>query len=569
MTPLLTYRPVRVQSPPAVTAAGPAPVTPVATGHRRLDWFEIGVLAVFGAFSMWVVALDVWHAASDGLVWTGTDGYYIVDQMQYLSWIQSAAHHGLISNLFVLRSTPSDYFQPAILISGAITALGAASWLSLLLWKPVAVVGLFLATRAVANRSFSVRIERRAALILGLLFGSFTVIYGALGILGDLMPTWLSWGYPFGLMAVALVLFALVRYDRSRGAGRPDWIPGLLGAVASTLHPWQGETLILLVLGAELVRWRDLLLWWRTEQWRRLALPVLTLVLTGLPLVYYLLLGDLDVSWKLARVASKHAFPLSAILIGAAPLAIPALLGYRGRSATFLELLLRLWVPVALVIYVLSATGLSATPLHAFDGITIPLAMLAVKGVTRSRLATVPRGRLVAAAVIALGVVPANAYALVTAHEFVDPAGGNANFITHDELGALKYLAKDPDAGGVLTQFYLGEAVPGRTGRRTFVGDCLWSEPNCMPRAIGADALFEGQDSKAAAHRFVRQSGARFLLESCSGQDVGLKRTLGSLIVSTKRFGCATVYELDAPTSATGPLAELPGHAAVRAPRRQ
>jgi hypothetical protein len=175
----------------------------------------------------------------------------------------------------------------------------------------------------------------------------------------------------------------------------------------------------------------------------------------------------------------------------------------------------------------------------------------------------------VAAAVIALGVIPANAYTLATAHEFVDPAAGNANFITHDELSALKYLAKDPDSGGVLTQFYLGEAVPGRTGRRTFVGDCLWSEPNCMPRAIGADAVFEGTESRAAARRFVRQSGARFLLASCNGQDIGLRRSLGSMIVSVRRFGCATVYELDAPTSATGPLAELPGNAAVRAPRRQ
>ncbi|HEY5429113.1 MAG TPA: hypothetical protein VIK04_08340 [Solirubrobacteraceae bacterium] len=560
---------MRVQSPLAVTAAGPAPAAPVAAGQRRLDRFEIGLLAVFGALSMWVVAVDVWHAAADGLVWTGTDGYYIVDQMQYLSWIQAAAHHGLISNLFVLRSTPSDYFEPAILISGLITSLGVVAWLSLLLWKPVAVVGLFLATRAVANRSFSVQIERRAALILGLLFGSFTVIYGALGIVGDLMPTWLSWGYPFGLMAVALVLFALVRYDRSRGAGRPDWIPGLLGALASLLHPWQGEILILLVLGAELVRWRDLLLWWRTEQWRRLALPALTIALTALPLLYYLMLGHLDLSWKLARVQSKHAFPFTAILIGAAPLAIPALLGYRGRSESVLELLMRLWAPVALIIYVFSATGLSATPLHAFDGITIPLAMLAVKGVTRSRLASVPRPRLVAAAVIALGIVPANAYALATAHEFVDPTSGNANFITHDELGALRYLAKDPDPGGVLTQFYLGEAVPGRTGRRTLVGDCLWSEPNCMPRALGADALFEGQESRAAARRFVRQSGARFLLASCSRQDVGLNRILGSVIVSTKRFGCATVYELDPPAAATGPLAESGGNAAVRASRRQ
>ena len=560
---------MRVQSPLAVTASGPAPVSPPAAGQRRLDRFEIGLLAVFGALSMWVVALDVWHATADGLVWTGTDGYYIVDQMQYLSWIQSAAHHGLISNLFVLRSTPSDYFQPAILISGLITALGAAAWLSLLLWKPVAVLALFLATRAVVNRSFAGGAQRRAALTLGLLFGSFTVIYGNLGIVGDMMPTWSSWGYPFGLLAVALMVFALVRYDRSRGSGRPDWVPGLLGAIASTLHPWQGETLVLLIVGAELLRWRDMLLWWRTEQWRRLALPLLTVALTAAPLIYYLLLGHLDLSWKLARVNSKHAFPFTAILIGAAPLAIVALLGYRGRADSFLELLLRVWAPVAVLIYILSATGLSATPLHAFDGITVPLAVLAVKGVTRSRLGSLPRGRLVAGAVIALGVVPANAYALATAHEFVDPTAGNANFITHDERLALAYLAKDPDPGGVLTQFYLGEAVPGRTGRRTFVGDCLWSEPNCMPRSLAADALFTGTDSTGAARRFVRQTGARFVLASCSRTDVNLERTLGSLIVSTRRFGCATVYELDPPTAATGPLADLPGNAVVRAPRRQ
>jgi hypothetical protein len=559
---------VRVESPLAVPAAGPPPVVPAPTRARRLDGFEIGLLVVFAALSMWVVALDVFHAAHDGLTWTGTDGYYIVDQMQYLSWIQSAAHHGLISNLFVLRSTPSDYFQPAILISGAVAAVGVPSWLALLLWKPVAVVTLFLAMRVVANRVFTLTMHRRAALALGLLFGSFTVIYGSLGIVGDMMPSWLSWGYPFGLMAVALIVFALVRYDRMRVAGRPDWICGLLGALASTLHPWQGETLILIILFAELVRWRDLVLWWRTAQWRRLALPVLTVALSCLPLLYYLLLGHLDLSWELARVQSKHAFPFMAIAIGIGPLAIPALLGYRGRSDSMLELLLRVWGPVAIVIYVFSATGLSATPLHAFDGITIPLSVLAVTGVTRTSLSTIPRGRLVAAAAIVLGIVPANAYAVGTAHEFVDPAGGNANFITHDEHAALRYLAHNPDPGGVLTQFYLGEAVPGATGRRTFVGNCLWSEPNCMPRSLAADALFRGQDTRAQARQLVRQSGARFLLASCAPH-ADLARRLGELIVSTTHFGCATVYELDPPAEAEGPLAELPPDAAVRAPRRQ
>ncbi len=40
----------------------------------------------------------------------------------------------------------------------------------------------------------------------------------------------------------------------------------------------------------------------------------------------------------------------------------------------------RVWPAAALAIYILSASGLSATPLHAFDGITIPLAVLAVRG---------------------------------------------------------------------------------------------------------------------------------------------------------------------------------------------
>jgi hypothetical protein len=547
-------------------AATSLPVPHAKAQRRRLDRFELGLLAVFAAVSMWVVAIDVWQAVAHNRVWTGTDGFFIVDQMQYLAWIQSASHHLLVSNLFVLRSTPSDYFQPAVAISGGIAALGVAPWLALLLWKPVAVVAIFFAIRAAAYRSFAGRNERRAALTLGLLFGSFSVVYGAFGIVGDMMPDWLSWGYPFGLLSVALIVFGLLQYDRARRAGTLAWGPGLLGAVASAMHPWQGELMILMVIGAELCRRRELRL--GRGHWRRLALPVLTVALTGLPLVYYVLLGDLDVSWNLARDASKHAFSFWSIATAAAPLAIFAALGYRGRSEDFFELMLRAWAPAAIVIYVVSATGLSATPLHAFNGITVPLAVLAVKGVQRTGLRRLPRGRLVSVVAVLLATVPANAYALVVAHKYTDPMPGNANFITRDERNALTYLDHDPDPGGVLTQFYLGEVVPARTGRRTFVGDCLWSEPNCMPRSLTTDSLFDGSLAPAAARRFVRQTGARFVLASCAPH-VNLQRKLGSLVVSVRRFGCATVYELGPPAEPEGPLADLPSNAAVRAPRRQ
>jgi hypothetical protein len=336
----------------------------------------------------------------------------------------------------------------------------------------------------------------------------------------------------------------------------------VLGGVASTLHPWQGETLILIIVLAELIRWRE------HRSWRSLGLPVMTLFLTGVPLLYYLMLGRLDLSWTLARVASKHTFSFWAIAVGAAPLALVALLGYRGRARTFLELTARVWPVVALIIYVLSATALSATPLHAFNGITFPQSMLAVLGVQRARFAALPHARLITAGLVIAFTVPANAYALVVAPTYVDPTGGNANFITRDERDALAYLQRDPDDGGVLTQFYLGEVVPGRTGRHTLVGDCLWSEPRCIPRSEAADALFSGSMSRARARRFVTRSRARFILASCAPH-VDLDRLLGNLVADVRRFGCAAVYELNPTSGSSSAVSESSLDAALRAPRRQ
>jgi hypothetical protein len=522
---------------------------------------ELTLLGLFALMSMWVVAVDVWQAVAHDRIWTGTDGFFIVDQMQYLAWIQSASHHLLVANLFVLRDTPSDYFQPAVAISGAIAALGVAPWLALLLWKPVAVLATFFALRTYAYRTVTSTGQRRAVILLGLFFGSFSVVYGSFGIVGDMMPGWLSWGYPFGLIAVALIVFALLGYAQARERGQLVWAPGLLGGVASTLHPWQGELLILIVALAELIRWRE------HRRGRGLTLPVLTLALTGAPLVYYLALGQIDLSWGLAREASNHTFSLWSILIGIAPLALVAALGYRGRPRDFLELSTRLWPLAALVIWLLSATQLSATPLHAFNGITLPLAVLAVTGVTRQGWHRLPRARLAGAVLLAAATIPANAYAIAVAPTYVNPTAGNANFITRDERDALAFLRRDPDDGGVLTQFYLGETVPAQTGRHTLVGDCLWSEPACMPRSLAADALFEGKMTPGQARAFVRTSGARFLLASCVPH-VNLRRLLGSMIVAVRRFGCAAVFDIGQAGKA-GPLAELPSHAAVRPPRRQ
>ena len=86
----------------------------------------------------------------------------------------------------------------------------------------------------------------------------------------------------------------------------------------------------------------------------------MTVALAAAPLVYYAVLGHVDISWMLARVASKHTFSFWSIAIGIGPLAVFSLLGYRGPARGFLDLVLRVWMPAAIVIYLVSASGFSA-----------------------------------------------------------------------------------------------------------------------------------------------------------------------------------------------------------------
>jgi len=506
--------------------------------RRKTDFFELGVAGALAGVSVWILLLDLFQVVAHGRVWTGTDGLYLVDQMQYLAWIRDASHHALASNLFVLTPTPADFLQPAVLISGGLSALGVAPWLSLLLWKPVAVAAAFFAVRQYVRRSVAGLRVRRMAFLLALFFGSFTVINGSFGVIGDLFMGFLSWGYSFGLLAVAAMVLALLAYERSRRDGGRRWLPAVLGALASVLHPWQGELLILIVLGTELAMWR------RRTPVRRATLPALTVIATALPLAYYAILGRADLSWHLARGASKHSFPIGSIALALAPLALPAAFAYRRRAQGFLALATRAWPLAAVAVSVLSITAFSGSPLHAFEGVTIPLAVLGVQTADGIDWARLRRPRLFAALAVALLTIPATVWQLASAAALVAPASGNANFITGDEQQALRYLATDRKPGGVITRMYLGAVVPEQTGRQTLVGDCVWSQPHCTGRAKTAQRLFDATLTPAVARAFVRGSGARFLLADCHTRAhlVGL---LGPVARSVHRFGCASVYAVE------------------------
>jgi hypothetical protein len=455
-----------------------------------------------------------------------------------MAWIQEASRHVLVSNLFVLHSTPSDYFQPAIALSGGLSALGVPPWVSLLVWKPIAVVALFYAFRGYVNRSLPDLWPRRAALVLALFFGSFSIVYGSVGTVGDLLPAFLAWGYPFALLGTAAMIGALLTYERARATGTVRWSPGVLGAAASLLHPWHGALLIAVVGGAELIVPRR-----RGARAAQLALPALTAGITALPLAYYVLLGHVDVTWRLARAASKHAYPLWAITLELAPLLLPALLLYRKRPRTFLKAATLVWPVAAFALFELSTTRFAATPVHAFQGITLPLSILAVQGVLSAGFRRLRHSVVWACVLVAAFTFPTTYWQLNNARRTVRPRPGDNDLITKDEGEALHYLARDPRPGGVISRVYLGELVPAATGRHTFVGDCLWSQPGCAKRQITVRKLFAGQLGRAQARWLIQSPHTRFLLADCR-QTVPLDRLFPNIIIAVHRFGCAAVYEV-------------------------
>src|SRR2546421_98171 len=84
-----------------------------------------------------------------------------------------------------------------------------AAMLALLVWKPIAVAAAFFGVRAYIRRTLPAQFDRRVALVLALFFATWAAV-------GDeWMPFW-TWGYPFGLLAIAAMAVALVSYDRSR-----------------------------------------------------------------------------------------------------------------------------------------------------------------------------------------------------------------------------------------------------------------------------------------------------------------------------------------------------------------
>ncbi len=528
--------------------------TPVAAPTSRT---ELLVLALFCLVSLWVLALDLRQVAVHGLHWTGTDGIFVTDQATYLGWIVDASHHWLAGNPFDLRSTPADFFQPLVFISGRLVAVGVAPWVALLVWKPFAVLGMAAAALGLVRATITGTARRVAALALALLFvGPGALVAGRVlhvnpgmdlrwhQVTFDSSLTFWSWGYSFGLIAAAAATFAILQWAR----GRSMWSVALLAALASSLHPWQGAELILTLGAAELLGGR--------RRWRQ---TLTIIVAAALPLLYFMILNRSDAAWGLAQRLTHSPFPVWMALVTLAPLAVPAALAYRRPAADDLQRALRVWPLATAAVFLVSETRLSAAPTHALLGVTIPLGVLAVQGVAPLLRAGAadegsspprrqwipPAGLAVATALVLLAVAPALIDQLVTARQVVRAGSGGASgplFIAAGERRALDFLAGDPRPGGVLTDFRLGTVVPAIAQRRTWVGNFYYT-PHEGRRSAQATALLTGQLPPAGAQALVRASGARFVLAGC-GSTASLAERLGPLVIAIHHFGCATVLDV-------------------------
>jgi hypothetical protein len=508
----------------------------------------LAALAVWALFPLALLLIRAGHldarfTGADGLI--GADGVLGADQLQYLAWARDgAAHGGLASDLFSFSQGGHVYLQPMFALTAGLYRLGVSLPLAYLLWKPVGIIALLLAAVVWARRFFESELAARAAVVTLAVFlctplaalYSWTQWAGKsfrfqLYLLSDeLLAADKLWGYVPSALGVALVPVALLAAERAldteRGHAvsvRPLLVAALASALASWLHPWQGITLGLIYVGLAVLR--------RFRQWPALAIPAIG---AGLPLLYYYLLSHHDPTWQLA--SHYEVIPrlsASVLLAGFGPLVLVAAVGVRRPNGVLMEQVLLLWVGACVITYFAND---SFAP-HAFQGLTFPLAVLAVRGWRRLRLPAV-----LGVAAVVLVTIPGLAF---NARKFVRTARSDKlvqYYLPASDARALDWVTAHAPAGGILAPTPFAAVVPSQTGRPVWVGHGYWSR-NYPEQARVVDRLFGGRMGAAPSRAFVASTGAGILVSDCR-HPADLTDRLAPRLAAVHTFGCARVYLL-------------------------
>jgi hypothetical protein len=496
-----------------------------------------------------------------GGVLTGANGTDAFDQMAYLAWIRDEGSHFLASDLWQIAPTAHDYLHPMFVISGLLWRLGLPIQLAYLVWKPIAVLVLFLGFAAYIERVLPDRRQQTAALVLALFYLSpvtalaqwtgrvstghrLTLVYAT----DDADSALNLWGFDhtaitIGMMAVFLLTAekAVAAYERGRAVRGWIAIASVAGCLVSWLHPWQAPMLLGVVAGLIVLRGPR-------RRYRVLAVPVIA---TILPLVYGFLLDRYDPVWHTfqARTISLGTAPWWALLASFGPLAAFAAFGVRRPRSDQDLMLLLLLVGYAIVYFFVREF-----PPHALSGITLPASVLAVRGWRRMRERLRDRVRLgqramtvAAVAAVAVVTVPGAAYhaqssASVLGSSVVDVAGRQLQILTDDQAAAFNYIDHSRRPGPVLAPWFLSLSVPEFTGRQAYAGHLMWQPPANVTAAGYFFSSTLVDPTGKLRRRILRQSRAAFVVADC-GSPAAIARALAPVAHVAKQFGCLTVYE--------------------------
>lgn len=475
-----------------------------------------------------------------GGVLTGATGIFPADQLQYLAWIRDLSTHLLAHNSFDLATSKYVFTDPFFALSGVLVRIGLSPALAYLLWLPVAACVLVAGFRAYVRRLLRDRAERIAALVLALF--AVTPMAPVLGWLvplssekhnelalavADSTPALQLWGYFPIAITLALVCACFLALERALDGGTGRVTRGQVAmaaaaaALAAWLHPWQGVTIVVVVIALAAV-----------ERSRRTALACAVVAATAcLPLVYYYVLPKIDHAWSVGQAQNNLSFTgwiAPAVLV---PLAVPAVLGARRPAAGIQERILLIWPLAALAVYLLNPPY----SIHALETVSLPLAILAVRGARRFE-----RRSLLATAGIVLLTVPGLAFAVSLLDKAIRQRP-SAYALRGDDARAIRLIARSKIKGGVLAPNPIAVAIPGRTGRNTWLGHPTWT-PGFGLRDHEASRFFSGQMPAGVARRFVRIVGAGLLLAPC-GSSRRLALLLGAEAVAVDT-GCARVLML-------------------------
>jgi hypothetical protein len=511
-----------------------------AVAERSLPQRGTVTVVIFVALLVWAlipVAFLLVRGAIHHESLSGGEGLAAADQLQYLAWIRSLGEHGLAADGFDLHAGNHVFLHPMFVISAALWRAGVNIAVSYLLWLPVAVAALFIGARRFVVATLESPPARTAALVLAIFFvtplaplSGWTVGSNGLGVLGgELAPTGAMFGYfPTPVAVGLLALFVVVLLDMVEGSPSARRIAGAAaaGLVTAWIHPWQGATALIILAGLFIVV--------RPAR-RQAAMWLIPAAATAAPLGYYAVLARADAGWRIAHVQNASNRPnILLLMVALAPLLVPAIASIRRgrpRGRELRTVALWLWPAAALAVYF----GSPEFAPHALEGLSLPLAVLAVRAWRRHRW---PRWS--AALGILLATVPGLVFDLQLMHDaaVADPQG---LLLRHDETRALAYLEATRGPGGVLPSLRLSAAVPAYTGRRAWLGHAVWT-PDFAGRAQAVAAFFGGHLTPAQDQAFVRAVGARYLLDDC--EPAFSPRRLGGLRLAERRFGCVEVIEL-------------------------